>query len=403
MQGAYKGKDTTIRYALIGAVILILVIVTIILISGGLTGGGGNASPTATPTTTTGCLYPSTGVRTALMLPHSPAYKGSRFVAKRRLAKIERAYARHTSNFVIVSRSGQHYIAASGSYVLGALGKKAKKQTPSVLHVPATDLAFNASGNHILYTVTAASSKYSCASVVLYAMALNGTNKRLLLATRYPLLNGGPSGRFGTLASDELPNGWIVLVGSSGKLYAFNPARHVLGPIQTSSLGRSYLNSGSASQRQVQVTVSPNGKYFTETNSSATGFAIKSMKTGAVVKSVASGTPEAWSFSGSKLAYIKHETKAGSPIGVIDTISLPKGKTHIVKANRKKYGALTLSHVLWSRDNRWVGFTGTATGCSTAGGCKVYAFIGTAKGKHVHKVGASKALKKHKNKGKPIP
>jgi hypothetical protein len=394
LRGAQRGNSNTLRWALVAGIAIVAVVATIVAIKG----FGKNTSPPKSGKGTAGCLHPATvHARTKVLPAPLISIHFNRPTAKKRLKTIEKLYARHRS-LVVVAPNGRHFVASrSGRLVLGTTGKKGAR----AITVPARDIAFTRNSQDLIYEVSPAASKYACAKTALMTMGLRGKNRRLLLATNYSLLNASSAASMGTLMQDELPSGWIVLVDSTGKLYGFDLNHHVVGPLQTGTLGALYTGTGVNRVPVIQVSVSPNGKYIAESSQSTSGFSINSLPGDVTVRSVARGTfPVSWSHSGYRIAFITHKRNALLTSDVISTLDLRTGKSYTVKPKNKKLGALTLSNVSWSPDDLLVGFTGAKSACAGALSCRVRAFIGTWKGKRVHQVAASPVHKKQKNKKK---
>src|SRR5579872_1431884 len=175
MRGGSRANDSTLRWALVGGMVIVVVIATIVAITGAL---NGNSKKTSNPPHHNGvpatgyCLYPKTiRVLTTTAVPYSPKVAPAAAVYKTQLHRIERLLwkrsSRSSSSGVIaLGRSGAHfvYINLKGKIVLGTPGAKSK-----AFKVKAQDAVLNGKGNKIIYQKTSLAA-HSCAKLVLMEM-----------------------------------------------------------------------------------------------------------------------------------------------------------------------------------------------------------------------------------------
>ena len=392
MRGAYRGGDNTLRWALVGGIVVVVVIATIIAIAGGL-GKSGAPTPTPTPGVAKGCLYPKTVHVRALPL-RSPAIrlKGINPVTARdELVADERVIARYgaTHAALDVSPAGKRFV------YLTTLGSRVVVRRPSgrphKLKIHAEDVALSANGRLVIYEKNAKYTKYACAKTVLMAVGLSGKHRHLFFAGRYALTNSPPgtglaASAQGTIQTDELSTGWMVLT-SGDRLWIFNPKQHVVAPVETKALGPLYP----AGQPAQHFLVSPNLKYMVKSAQGGNSLQVVALPSLRQVYQYSGATAPSWSHSGKRLAFVViHQGVNGVTSDVVKTVNLSTLKLYTARPDRRKLGPVTLANIRWAHDDRWIAFTGSRLGNCTStipGNCaKALVFLSTWKGKGVHVV-----------------
>ncbi|HEV3309345.1 MAG TPA: hypothetical protein VG815_02340 [Chloroflexota bacterium] len=404
MRGSYRGNDKTLRWALVGGIVLVVLIATALAIFG-LGTGKKNASPTPTPVTPGGgsaCLSPA-GMTVETQPIVAAALKPvvvNPIAAKGRLAATEILLARRGASLITISPTGKRFLFAKsgGGLWIG------KIHVPKGLrlNVSYEDAAFNSGGAKIILQKSARFSAHPCATLVLETIGLTGKKKHLLFAGQFALANapsgsGANAATLGTLQQDVLGNGWIVLV-ARDHLYAFDPTKHRVGPLEAKALGPIYQTGGTNQLPSVQFNVSPNGRYVAVAPTGGTGgttaVTVRALPAYRVLPfQLQTVGAVSWSRSGDRMAYVTEPQAASvNPVQVIKTLDLKTSKQYTIHVNMKKYGSVSIANIRWSKGDAYIAFTATPlSGTSN----RPLVFIGPWKGKHVQLLNPS-ALKSKK-------
>jgi len=351
MRGAYRGSDSTLRWVLVGGIVVVVVIATILAISSIFNNGSKKATPTGgTVPAETYCKSPaSVHISPKPAAPYKVKIAASP-TAKRALIHVERLLRKHSAVSAFdVSRNGRHfvYLNAKNRVVLGTAGKKAK-----VLKIKVQDVALNGAGTKIVYQ----SAARGCASLVLKEVGLSGKHPRLLLKSgAFHLANSNAVSSPGALEQDELPNGAILLAHGQ-QLFAFNPTKHRITPLETASLGQLYSTASSQLTTQPpQFVVAPGLRFAVEAKFAASPalYSLPGWKHQSAALPLAL-SDLAWSYSGKEMAY-------PSPVlpPSIKILHVATGKLVTIKLP-KRFRAMSLSNVRWSANDKFVAFTGAS-------------------------------------------
>lgn len=393
MRMASRENDSKTRWMLVGGIAVLVVIVTVVAIAGGF--GFSAPKPTVSKTATpvrqksSGCLFPRTVSQQAAILtpPSVPTYAGSAAAARRRLVTRLRLAGGTGANIIAWSPSNKRYLFTRGGHLFigSTIGLSARRLAIGGYE----DITFNGNGTAIIFEKRPQVTKFTCASVVLMTVGLGGKHRHLLFAGTYRLANTLP-GRNGAccleaLQQDTLRNGWIVLV-KGDQLFVFDPKQRSVAPLESFSLGPLYAGSGSAVQSVQQVSVSPNGRYLAVAGAGRSSFTIRQLPSSHVSYRFKAGLPVFWSPSGDRVAFlVLHTNRARTQRWTtIKTLDLAAGRKWTVRTSMKKFGPLTLGNIVWSRDGRYVAFTGTSAACGTGVCTGVHTFLSTWQGKHTH-------------------
>jgi hypothetical protein len=352
MRAAYRGSDSTLRWALVGGIVVVVVIATIVAIVNGL---GGNSKKSTNPPSntipkTTYCLWPKkVSVAAAPVNAYYPTGATRSPLNKHHLIKVERKIKNHglaLGGLLAISPTGHRLIYInSQKHIVMHAGVKNK-----TFKFPAEDATLNGKGNRIIYQRPSLAA-HSCAKLVLMKVRPDGTHRKLMLASgAFRLANSSTISAAGTLTHDELPNGVIMLVHGQ-QLYAFNPAKRRISPVETAQLGTLYPTTGTTTATFPQFLVSPGLNYAAEATIGVVNVDKLPSWTSEPVTGAASLPQIAWSYNGKKLAY---ESAGQKNIKILNMIT---NKTRVIKFPTK-FGLLNISSLRWSADDRFVGFNG---------------------------------------------
>lgn len=403
-----------VRWALVGGIVLVVLIATALAIfglgsspkAGPKHPGNGTGNSGTMPAGGSTCLYPAS-TRLATTALSRPVIKTSAILpaeAKLELAATERYLAKHSYAIAVSPNGKQHIFPSHATLMVGKASTKATKLAN------VEDAAFSASGQRIIYERNPEQSLHKCAGLLLKTMTLSGKHRKLLFAGKFALVNtpagsGSNAAASGQLQPAVLSSGLIVLV-ARDHLYAFDPAHHLVGSIEKPTLGAIY-GSGSVNPLPTQeFFVSPNLRYMVETPASSvtsgTGvLKIRALPSGRVLPNTLNAAGGvAWSRSGNRLAFTALKPNAsGQSSDVVETLNLKTSKLFTLKMDQAKYGHLTISNIRWSRDGKYVGFTGAPV---TTTGAHALAFIAKWKGGKAHLLNPRAFAQNSRKKGLKI-
>jgi hypothetical protein len=338
----------------VGGIIVVVVIATILAIAKVFSGGSPkhNATPPVKVPPAGYCLLPThVGLAKAELKPFPAKAAIHTAQAKKAIIHAERIISRHSNVPPVISISGRHFVFLNhkSRIVLGTVGGKSH-----VFKIKAVDVAFNGKGTKIIYQKTSLA-HHGCAHLVLMEMKLNGKHKHLMLASgSFDLANSAGTPTYGTLHSDELPSGQILLIHGE-HLYAFNAAKRHIGRMENQNLGLLYDPNSSTPDKGRSFVVSPGGRFVLMDRFSR-GPVIYKLPTwtlmGKALPNVVLSTV-AWSYNGRLLAY----PSTGQTD--IDIYHVGTGKVTTISW-AKKFGHMQISSLAWARDDRHIGFNGVS-------------------------------------------
>jgi WD40-like Beta Propeller Repeat len=360
------GGNHAVRWALAVLIGIVVVVGAVLAIDNTL--GGGKKAATAGSRRDRGhplgyCLSPKrVTLSQAGITPRIPARANPRASFKTHLAAAESVVSSHRSLGLTVAPSGKRFlfVEPNGRWVLGRVGGRRK-----LFRIAAVDMTFSGNGRRIIFERPALAS-HRCASLVLLSMGLNGRHRRLLLASgAFRLANSAKVGeKDAVLNEDVLPSGWIILAHGE-KLYAFEPGRHTIRPVETRKVTPLDRFASTQSTTVIHFKFSDGGQFVAAKplNNGALGFyslpnwQLRFLGEGHTIASV-SLSQVIWAYDGYRVAY---PSKSGRTIKIrnLRARNVPglEGTLKTINVPQALGGPARVANIRWSKDDRWIAFT----------------------------------------------